>query len=136
MVDTLIASSFIYIIYKGGTGTCGSIKIIFGNHVYSQHTILNIKFGKNWTLYVPKTLVYRFDLYGRYQTLWTDIAHFEISPISPYTLYEEGIKMDYKVAIKYIGNTPILRTANVIAQKKSLLNDNVAIHCDIFYIEK
>ena len=33
--DTLIPSSFIYLIYMGGTGPCDSIKIIFGYHVNS-----------------------------------------------------------------------------------------------------
>ena len=32
---TLIPSSFLYLIYMGGTGPCDSIKIIFGNRVYS-----------------------------------------------------------------------------------------------------
>ena len=35
LADTLITSSFIYLIYIGGTGPCDSIKIIFGNLVYS-----------------------------------------------------------------------------------------------------
>ena len=30
LADTLIPSSFIYLIYMGGTGPCDSIKIIFG----------------------------------------------------------------------------------------------------------
>ena len=29
---------------------------------------------------MPKIQVYRFDLYGRYQILWTDIAHFQYEP--------------------------------------------------------
>ena len=62
LVDTLIPSSFIYFIYMGGTGLCDLSKVIFGNHVYSWHTIRNIKFG------VLKTRVYRFDYYGRYRT--------------------------------------------------------------------
>ena len=33
--DTLIPSSFIYLIYMGGAGPCNSIKIIFGYHVNS-----------------------------------------------------------------------------------------------------
>ena len=33
LADTLTPSSFIYLIYMGGTGPCDSIKIIFGYHV-------------------------------------------------------------------------------------------------------
>ena len=35
LADTLIPSSFIYLIYMGGTGPCDSINIIFGYHVNS-----------------------------------------------------------------------------------------------------
>ena len=70
LADTLIPSSFIYLIYMGGTGRCDSIKIIFGYHVNSFHIILNIKFGVNRMFHVLKTPVYRFDL--RYRTLWID----------------------------------------------------------------
>ena len=35
LADTLIPSSFIYLIYMGGTGPCDSFKIIFGYHVNS-----------------------------------------------------------------------------------------------------
>ena len=35
LADSLIPSSFIYFIYMGCTGPCGSSNIIFGNHVYS-----------------------------------------------------------------------------------------------------
>ena len=35
LADTLIPSSFVYVIYMGGTGPCDSIKIIFGYHVNS-----------------------------------------------------------------------------------------------------
>ena len=66
LADTLMPSSFISFIYMGGTGLCDSFKIIYGNHVYSWHTILNIKFGANRTFHVPKISVYRFGLYGRY----------------------------------------------------------------------
>ena len=76
LADTLIPSSFIYFIYMGSTGSCDSIKIIFGDHIYRQHTILNIKFGVNRLLHVLKTPVYHFDLYGRYRTLWTVEDHF------------------------------------------------------------
>ena len=46
--------------------------ITFGSVIESQYTSLNIKFGVNRTTHVVKTKVYRFDLYGRYRTLWTD----------------------------------------------------------------
>ena len=32
LADTFIPSSFLYLIYMGGTGPCDSIKIIFGYH--------------------------------------------------------------------------------------------------------
>ena len=64
-----------------------SIKIIFGNLVYSYHTILNIKFGVNRTFHVPKTPIYRFDLYESYQNLWTDIAHFQYLPTDNRSLF-------------------------------------------------
>ena len=35
LADTLIPSSFLYLIYMGDTGPCDSIKIIFGYHVNS-----------------------------------------------------------------------------------------------------
>ena len=35
LTDNLIPSSFIYLIYMGGTGPCNSIKIIFGYHFNS-----------------------------------------------------------------------------------------------------
>ena len=73
---TLIPSSFIYFSYMGGTEPCDSFKIIFGNHVYSQHTIVNIKFGVNRMFHVVKTPVYRFDLYGRHRTLCTGDDNF------------------------------------------------------------
>ena len=53
--------------YIGGTGPCGPLTIIFGSVI----KILRIKFGANRSFHVPKTPVYRFDLYGRCQTLWT-----------------------------------------------------------------
>ena len=76
LADTLIPSSFLYLIYMGGTGPCDSLKIIFGYHVNSQHIILNIKFGVNWMFHVVKTPVYRFYLYGRYRIGWTDDDNF------------------------------------------------------------
>ena len=47
----------------GGTEPCGPMRI-------------NIKFGANRTLYVPKTPVYRFDYCGEYGILWTDEDNF------------------------------------------------------------
>ena len=60
----------------GGTGRWDSIKIIFGNHVYSLHTILNIKFFANRAFDVLKIPAYRFHLYGRYRILSTDAYNF------------------------------------------------------------
>ena len=57
--------------YLGRTGPCGPMTIFFGSVIQSQHTSLNIKFGVNRTFHKLKTPVYRFDLYGRYRTLWT-----------------------------------------------------------------
>ena len=76
LADTLIPSSFIYLIYMGGTGPCGPMTIIFDSVIKSLH----IKFGANCSFHVPKIPVYRFGLYGRYQILWTDIAHFQYQP--------------------------------------------------------
>ena len=76
LADTLIPSSFLYLIYMGGTGSCDSIKIIFGYHINSQHIILNIKFAVNRMFHVVKTPIYRFDLYRRHRTLWTDDDNF------------------------------------------------------------
>ena len=76
LADTLIPSLFVYIIYMGGTGPYYPIKILFSNHVYSEHTILNIRFGANRMFHVLKTPVYRFHLYGRYRILYTDDDNF------------------------------------------------------------
>ena len=62
--------------YMGGNRFCGPMTTIFGSVIQSQHTSLNIKFGVNRTFHVLKTPVYRFDLYGRYRTRWTDDDNF------------------------------------------------------------
>ena len=62
--------------YMGGTGLCLPMTINFGTVIQSQYTSLNIKFGVNRTFHVPKSLVYRFDLYGRHRTLLTDQNNF------------------------------------------------------------
>ena len=62
--------------YMGGTGPCTLMTIIFISAIQSQYTSLNIKFGVNRTFHVLKTAVYRFDLYGRYRTLYTDGDYF------------------------------------------------------------
>ena len=72
LADTLIPSSFVYFNYMGGAGHCVSFKIIFGSLIKSWYISPNIQFVANRTFYVPKTPVYRFDLYGRYRILWTD----------------------------------------------------------------
>ena len=53
------------------------IPVGFGRVMQSWYTSLNIKFGVNRTFYVPKTPVYRFDLYVRYRSLWTDDDKFQ-----------------------------------------------------------
>ena len=55
--------------YIGGTGPYGPMMVIF---IIS----LNIKFGVNRMFHVLKAPVYQFDLYGRYQSLWTDDDNF------------------------------------------------------------
>ena len=40
-----------------------------------------MKFGVKRTFHVLKTPVYRFDLYRRYQTMWTDEDNFLYKPI-------------------------------------------------------
>ena len=63
--------------YMGGTGLSGAMTLMFGSAIKSYYTILNIKFGVNRTFRVLKAPVCRFDLYGRYQTLWTDDDTFQ-----------------------------------------------------------
>ena len=71
--------------YMGGTRACAQDPSLWGVQspmdrfwlcylelVYN----LNIKFGVNRTFHVLKTIVYRFELYGRYRTLWTDDDNF------------------------------------------------------------
>ena len=62
--------------YMGGTAPSGPMTIVFGGITKSYYISLNIKFGVNRTFHVLKTPVHRFDLYGRYRTLWTDDDHF------------------------------------------------------------
>ena len=62
--------------YMGGTELCLPMTIIFGSVIYSYYTSLSIKLGVNRTFHVLKTPVYRFDLYGRYRTLFTDDDNF------------------------------------------------------------
>ena len=57
--------------YMEGTGPCTPMTIIFGSVIQSQYASLNIKLGVNRTFHVLKTTVYRFDIYGKYRTLWT-----------------------------------------------------------------
>ena len=66
----------------GGIGPCGPMRIIFGSVIISWYTSLNIKFGANRTSDVPKIPVY-----GRYQILWTDIAHFQYRPMANRSLF-------------------------------------------------
>ena len=62
--------------YMGDTGPCRPMRLIFGSGIKSWYVSLNIKFGVNRTFHVLKTPVYRFDLYGRHRTLWTDDDNF------------------------------------------------------------
>ena len=62
--------------YMAGTGSCRPMRIIFGSVIKSSYISLNVEFGANWTFHVPNISVYRFDLYGRYRTLWTDEVNF------------------------------------------------------------
>ena len=62
--------------YMGGTGPSAPMTIVFGGIIKSSYTSLSIKFGVNRTFYVLKTLVYRFDKYGRYRTLCTNDDNF------------------------------------------------------------
>ena len=60
-----LKTQFTDLTYMGGPGPA-----------HRQHTSLNTKFGVNRTFHVLKTPVYRFVLYGRYQTLKTDDDNF------------------------------------------------------------
>ena len=60
----------------GGTGVCGAMTIIFDGVIKTEYKSLTIKFGVNRAFHVLKTPVYRFGLYGRYRTLWTDDDNF------------------------------------------------------------
>ena len=62
--------------YMVGIRPCRPMTIVFGGIIQSQYTGLNIIFGVNRTLHLLKAPVYRVDLYGRYQTLWTDDDNF------------------------------------------------------------
>ena len=46
--------------------------LVFGSVIQSQY----VKFGVNRTFHVLKTQVFRFDLYERYRSLWTDDDNF------------------------------------------------------------
>ena len=55
--------------YIGDSRFNKPIQELFCNSTKSQFTSLNMKFGVNRIFHVPRTPVYRFDLYGRYQSL-------------------------------------------------------------------
>ena len=70
-------SRYTGLVYMGGTGPCLPMRIIFGSVIfYSDHTILNIKFGVYGMMPVLKTPVYRLGLYGRYQIQWPNEGTF------------------------------------------------------------
>ena len=60
----------------GATGPCEPMRIIFGSVINSWYISLNIKFGEIRMFHVLKTPVFLFDLYGKYQILWTDEDNF------------------------------------------------------------
>ena len=60
----------------GGIGPCGPMRIIFDSVIQSWYVSLNIIFGVNRTFHELKTPVYRFGLYGRHRTLFTDDDDF------------------------------------------------------------
>ena len=62
--------------YMGGTAPCDPMTIIFSSAIKTQRIRLNIKFDVNRMFHVLKTPVYRFDLYGRYRTLWLNANNF------------------------------------------------------------
>ena len=64
------------LVNMGGARSCGPMRIIFGSVIEGWCTSPNIKFDANRTFHVTEIPVYRFGLYGRYQNLWTDKAHF------------------------------------------------------------
>ena len=62
--------------YMRGTRPCAPMTITFSSVIQSYYISQTIKFSVNRTFHVLKTPVYRFDLYGRYRTLWTDDYNF------------------------------------------------------------
>ena len=68
---------------------------------------LNIQFAKNRTFYVPKTPVYRLDLYGRYRILWTNTAHFHTDrPMANISLFAK-----FEVRSSLRSNAIVITTA-------------------------
>ena len=63
-------------LYLSARCTNNLCALLFCSSLYYSIS-LNIKFGMHQTFHVPQTPVYQCDLYGRYQILWTDIAHFQ-----------------------------------------------------------
>ena len=85
------------LVYMGGTRSSGPMRIIFDSVIMSWYTsikFVSIKFGANRTFHVPKIRVYRFCLYGRYQVLWTDIAHFQYRPAYSQEAYLQSLKFE------------------------------------------
>ena len=72
----------------GATGPCDSNKIIFGNHVYSYHTILNLKFGvKISHLILPAPM-------ADCMPLWFKLNVVEEAVLKPTEEYEGPEKLD------------------------------------------
>ena len=65
-----------HLTYMEGTRHYEPLWVIFKNYIYSSYTSPYIKFNANRMFHVPKITFFRFDLYGRYQTLLTDINNF------------------------------------------------------------
>ena len=73
----MIKTQYPGLTYTVGTGSCRPMKKIFDSVIWSWYTSLNIKLGANRTFHVSNIPVYRFGLYGRYQVLLIDTAHFQ-----------------------------------------------------------
>ena len=92
--------------YIGGTGPCVPMTIIFSSVIQSQFTSLNIKSGVNQTFHVANTPVYRFDLYGRYRTLWPIKIIFGYHIKSQYTILNTKFGVNQKSDVT---KTPVYR---------------------------
>ena len=67
---------------------------------------LNIIFGANRPSHMPKIPVYRFGLYGRYQILCTNIAHFQCRP----AMANISLLAKFEVRISFRSNAIVITT--------------------------